>query len=287
MKTVLLLLAVLVFEDCPRSSHAEGLGRLAEVRSFAFAAGVENVHEEIGKLSRYDLVVVDGENVSSADVKAIQTSGTIVLAYLSVGTIEKGRSWYRLARKYRLDLWEDWGEWYADTSRQGFRDVITRRVAPLMLRRGFDGLFLDNVDMIETHRAQGAGMGLMVRSLSRLVHRRGKFLFTQNGTRSIRRIIRLIDGWNLEDVTSTYNFETEAYEKLDPESLKNQLELLRRVGEKHILTTASDYVAEGDPATTEESIRNACSAGAIPFVSDINLSRIPEQPLRCGVARQL
>ena len=48
-----------------------------------------------------------------------------MLAYLSVGTIERYRSWYRAARPYRLDLWGDWGEWYADTSKAGFRRLIS------------------------------------------------------------------------------------------------------------------------------------------------------------------
>lgn len=37
-----------------------------------------------------------------------------------------------------------------------------------------------------------------------------------------------------------------------------------------------------DGETERESIRNSCSAGALPFVSDINLDRIPPNPYECG-----
>jgi hypothetical protein len=61
----------------------------------------------------------------------------------------------------RLAAWRDWkGGWLADVSRPGFRRELARRIAPRLVRKGFDGLFLDNVDMIEQrrHRAQRAGM---------------------------------------------------------------------------------------------------------------------------------
>ncbi len=125
--------------------------RLGAVRSFALAIGDGALG---GRLDRrygdYDLVVLDGAEASSAKVAALRASGAIVLGYLSVGTIERYRWWYPAARRYRLERWGDWpDEHFADVSRPGYRRLIARRVAPRMLARGFDGLFLDNVDMID------------------------------------------------------------------------------------------------------------------------------------------
>ena len=73
-----------------------------------------------------------------------------MLAYLSVGTIEKWRGWFDDIKRYRLEPWQDWkDEWFADVSKPGLRRIIVRRIAPGILDKGFDGLFLDNVDMIE------------------------------------------------------------------------------------------------------------------------------------------
>jgi hypothetical protein len=46
--------------------------------------------------------------------------------------------------------------------------------------------------------------------------------------------------------------------------------------------TATDYTAPGDDAAVQESIANACAAAALPFVSDIGLTRLPASPLSCG-----
>jgi len=47
--------------------------------------------------------------------------------------------------------------------------------------------------------------------------------------------------------------------------------------------TATDYTRAGDAAAEEESVANACASGALPYVSDIELSarRLPDPPLVC------
>ena len=118
------------------------------------AGGPEQVADRLGG---FNLVVVDGELASAAEVAALRSGGATVLAYLSAGTIEKWRFWYPRLKRFRLGAWAAWkDEWFADVSRPRLRRTIVNRIAPEMLAKGFDGLFLDNVDMIETrnHTAQ-------------------------------------------------------------------------------------------------------------------------------------
>jgi endo-alpha-1,4-polygalactosaminidase (GH114 family) len=248
------------------------------VDSWAFAAGAPH---SVSSLARFDLVVVDGEATSRRQLRLLRQRGTLVLGYLSVGTIEPGRSWYRRARRYRLDRWEDFGEWYAKVSARGFRRLIAGHVAPRILAKGFDGLFLDNTDMVETHPRQRRRMHRLARALSRLVHRRGKLLFTQNGEDSIGPTLRLYDGWNREDVTSTYDFDRRRYVPVAPRAGRAALRALRRIARSGLLVTAIDYVRRGDRRGQDAAVQAACSAGALPFVSDIGLRRLPERPFQC------
>ncbi len=256
--------------------------RLAQVDSFAFAIGEGTLGGDYQRrLAPFDLVVVDGVEARRSQVRALRNRGKIVLAYVSVGTIERYRSWYRAARRYRLDLWGDWGEWYADTSKAGFRRLITRRVAPNMLRKGFDGLFLDNVDMIGDHPRQRRGMHRLVAALGRMVHRRDGYLFAQNGERVLGPMLPHLDGWNREDVTSTYDFEDERYERVPPADHRAALKALRRIGGRGKLVTATDYVRRGDSRTAAAAARAACGAGALPYASDIDLKRVPGKASPC------
>ena len=117
-----------------------------------------NAGDVADRLGDYDLVVVDGEEASAAEVVgASRRRAPIVLAYLSVGTIEKWRGWYDDLKRYRLAAWQDWkDEWFADVSKAGLRDALADEIAPEILDKGFDGLFLDNVDMIEPKKHKQA-----------------------------------------------------------------------------------------------------------------------------------
>ena len=256
--------------------------RLATVRSWALAIGSGDLAGDIGaRYAPFDLVVIDGEGATAAQVGALRAHGTIVLAYLDIGTIEPGRSWFPRAKAYRLDFWPDWGEWYANVDARPYRKLIVGRVAPSLLAKGFDGLFLDNVDMTETHAGQTPGMLALVRSLARLVHAHGRFLFSQNGEAVIGPMVPYLDGWNREDVSGTFDFGARRYVAVSPVDSAAARAALRRLHARGLLTLATDYVALGNEAATKRAIAAACAAGALPFVTNIDLTRIPRNAQRC------
>lgn len=258
--------------------------RLAGVQEFAFALGINpNSPEAATRLAPYDLVVIDGEQATPAAVAALRAQGSIVLGYLSVGTIEPYRSWYPKLKPYRLpQSFEEFDEFYADVSRKGFRRQIAGRIAPGILAKGYDGLFLDNTDMVEEFKRERGGMRKLVRRLSGLTRGRGGLLFSQNGERSIGPLLPFYDGWNREDVTSTYSFKRKRYVRTTPAQLSAAQAALRRISAAGLLVTTADYIAAGDTATEQLAVANACAAGAVPFVGDIGLRRLPAQPQACA-----
>lgn len=256
--------------------------RLAQVRTFAFAIGAGMLDGDLAaKFAGYDLVVADGEEIRADQVDALHAGGALVLGYLSVGTIERWRSWYPLVKRYRLDFWGDWGEWYAQVAQPGYRAVIAGTVAPALLAKGLDGLFLDNVDMIADHPRQRTGMYTLVASLSAIVRGGGGLLFAQNGEGVIDPLLPALDGWNREDVTWTYDFDGRRYRRVGARARRAATDALRRIGDAGLLVTATDYTKAANPAARDESVASACAAGAVPFVSDIGLSRLPVPPLSC------
>jgi cysteinyl-tRNA synthetase, unknown class len=278
---MLVVLVALTTVACVPGQGTRPVDRLTDARSFAFAIGGDAESLDATLLGRYGLVVVDGEGVTESVVDALHAEGSIVLAYVSVGTIESYRSWYDEASPYKLELWDDWGEWYADTSQAGFRDLITGTVVPPMLAKGVDGLFLDNVDMITDHEAQASGMYVLVEALGSMVHRDGRILFAQNGEEIVDPLLDVLDGWNREDVTSTYDFDTESYRRVPADDSRYALDALQRIRAAGVFTTATDYTASATSAIATESTANACAAGALSFVSNIGLTRIPATPATC------
>jgi hypothetical protein len=135
--------------------------------------------------------------------------------------------------------------------------------------------------MIETHPRQTRGMFLLIRTLSRLVRGQGKLLFSQNGQDSIGPVLRYYDGWNREDVTWTYDFDRRRYVRVSRREHARAVRGLRRISRAGLLVTATDYTARGDAAAEAESVSEACAAGALPFVSNIRLTRIPGAAYSC------
>ncbi|MGD0167340.1 MAG: endo alpha-1,4 polygalactosaminidase [Gaiellaceae bacterium] len=277
------LLATCTSAESAASVRSKSRVRLAAARSFAFAIGDGALSGNLRRRYRsFDLVIVDGENASARDVAAIHAGGnTILLAYLDAGTIERYRSWYASARRYRLDYWGEWGEWYANVNAAGFRSLLLKRVAPAMLAKGFDGLFLDNTDMTESHPAQKPGMWALVAGLSRLVHARGGLLMAQNGADVNWPLRRFYDGLNFEDVSFSYDFARHSYYRLGRAAVAASQAALRRFRRAGLKVTATDYLPAGDARDTSIAVHNACAAGALPYVSDIKLTRIPARPFVC------
>ena len=264
----------------------------AQPHTFAFAIGNGQLAggpaQVAERLGGFDLVVVDGEEATAGEVAALQAQSSAVLAYLSVGTIEKRRSWYPRLKPFRLGAWADWkDEWFADVLKRKLRRELVRRVARPTLAKGFDGLFLDNVDMVETrnHRRQRPGMRALVTRLAGLAHGEGKLLFTQNGAWGLRRLglVGLIDGWNREDVTWTYDFDRHRYVRTPARERRSALDELSAFAAEGKVVTATDYTRANDGRALRESVADSCSVGALPYVSDIGLTarRLPDPPLSC------
>jgi uncharacterized protein (TIGR01370 family) len=258
--------------------------------SFAFAIGngtLDGGAAAVGaRYAGFDLVVVDGEEAKAGEIEAIQSAGAEVLAYLSVGTVEKWRGWYGRLKPYRLQAWRDWkDEWYGDASKAGYRDELVSIARDEIIDKGFDGLFLDNTDMVESrsHREQRKGMAALVAQLDELVDADGLLLFTQNGAPgmlagygdAVDPLIDHFDGWNREDVTWTYDFDRRRYVRSRSGDREDALAELDEIGSAGLVTTATDYVELDDSSNGAEceSIFNAQGVDALGYVADIGLTK--------------
>ncbi len=278
---LLIVLALLLW---PAAAGADpGRAGLGELESWGFAIGSGTLKGDLTeRYAGYDLLVVDGQEARPKMVAELHEQGTVVLGYLSVGTIENYRPWYESLKPYRLAAWKDWeGEYYARVGARGYRRQVAGRIAPKLYDKGFDGLFLDNVDMIEVYRRQAAGMRKLVHALSRLVHSDGGLLFAQNGYSIIGPMLDELDGWNREDVTGTFDFDRRRYEVNGPGAIRRAQRELGSIGDAGLLTMATDYAARAGSAVEERAIANACEAEALPYVSDIGLRRTASPPLSC------
>lgn len=256
--------------------------RLQAAKTFVPALGITLNGTNIRRLAARDLVVVDGDDATSGQVQRLRAKGAIVLAYLSVGSVESWRSWFPLLKDYRLEELGDWdGERYTDVSRAEARDALADKIAPEVLAKGFDGLFLDNVDMVEDHAPQQPGMVELVKRLSDRVHAGGGVLMAQNADVSIDPFVSLLDAWNREDPTGTYDFERKKYQPTDEAGRRLARATIKKLRAAGLVVTTTDYFGSPTSAQAKRAIRIACKAGAVPFVGEITLAKVPAKAARC------
>ena len=80
---------------------------------------------EAKKVNPRPIIVIEPEDYKAEEVQAIRKKGYRVLAYLSLGTNEKGRSWYNTYNKYNLSRLEDWpDEYYVDVRRGAWQEHL-------------------------------------------------------------------------------------------------------------------------------------------------------------------
>lgn len=101
------------------------------------------------------IIVIEPDDYTKEQVQALRKKGYKVLAYLSVGTIEKERSWYKTYQKYKLKKLGDWpNEFYIDVRKSVWRRFLVDRAAALK-NKGFDGWWLDNIDVYSEYKSTG------------------------------------------------------------------------------------------------------------------------------------
>lgn len=109
--------------------------------------------KKLSKASENYILVIEPDDYTDAEVKAIKAKGYKLLGYLSVGTIEKERFWYSKYKAYRLQRLEDWpNEYYIDIREKAWQDFLIQRAKKLK-KIGYSGLWCDNLDVYEYNKS--------------------------------------------------------------------------------------------------------------------------------------
>ena len=100
------------------------------------------------------ILVLEPDDYTDTTIKKIKGKGYKVLGYISIGTIEKERSWYRTYKEYGLKKLEDWpNEVYADMKADAWQRFLLSR-AEAIKKKGFDGWWCDNLDVYEYYKSE-------------------------------------------------------------------------------------------------------------------------------------
>lgn len=165
--------------------------------------------------------------------------------------------------------------------------LVIEEMVPAILRRGFNGLFLDTLDNPpELERRDPVGNAGMTQAAARLVkalklHWPQVPIILNRGYELLDSVARDIDHVLGESVYADYDFETKTYGKVPEPLYKWQVETLQRaqMSNPALSVLTLDYWDPADRATIAEIYREQSANGFSPYVATIDLDRIVPPPV--------
>ena len=289
--------------------------RLGAVRSWAYQLqGAAGASLSLGPLvaSDFDLFVIDysrdGDDEGAftrSEIAALQASGRIVLAYMSIGEAESYRFYWDERWAPDGEPGDDAPGWVGPTNEawegnfkvryweDGWQRLILgapgqRGYLDRVIDAGFDGVYLDIIDgyeFLEPEREDAAA--LMATFVGRIAaHARlqrgvpGFLVFPQNGAAILdaldgeerERYLAAVDGIGAED--TFYFGDDDEDNALDVQ--QETLELLRIFRDRGLLVLAVDYLTDAQKAA--DFCARAAAEGFVPATAPRALDALSSQP---------
>jgi len=241
----------------------------------------------VGAFDRYGLLVLDSD--SHPELRPLGDRGKKLIGYLSVGEVENTRTHFNAVKAEGILLQENanWkGSFFVDVRDPRWTKRIVEKLIPEILRRGFDGVFLDTVDnaphleQLEAKRYRGmtAGMVSLIKTIRR--HFPGIKVIMNRGFEILPQVEQHVDMVLGESVFADYDFASKKYRLVAAQEYQQQVRLLkeakRRSPQLTILTL--DYWDPTDKAGIARIYREQRMNGFLPYVATLNLDRIVEEP---------
>ncbi len=115
-------------------------------KSYGVFLGIDP--DDIARTLDYDTIVIDAQYFSAKQIAELHASGHTVYSYINIGSVENFRSYYKDYEAYTIGAYENWDEErWVDVSKTVWQDFILKKLAPEILAKGVDGLFVDNADV--------------------------------------------------------------------------------------------------------------------------------------------
>lgn len=235
----------------------------------------------------YRVIVLD--SAYHPPLERLKDRGRIVLGYISIGEVEKHRPWFDEVRRWGILSEENpnWpGSYYVDVRDKRWVKMVVERLVPDLLRKGFDGVFLDTLDnpphLERTDPKRWAGMTKASAKLVKAIrHNWPKARIMLNRAYELLPDTAPVLDYALgESVYTTWNFTLERAELQPDESYRFQVQALQEAQKRNpaLSVMTLDYWDMNDVKMVRDIYALQRANGFSPYVSVVSLDRIFPEP---------
>ncbi|MFA6144212.1 MAG: endo alpha-1,4 polygalactosaminidase [Sulfurimonas sp.] len=255
---------------------------LSLVRYFALLFFTASLH------AQYPLLVYYG---CTYDVKYFERYKTVVLdpdlyrdvhglrsrsfAYLSLGEISNGRSYFNTVKKYQLieGRNEEWGSHHIKISDKRWEHLLLTVVIPPIIEAGYTGLFLDTVDSLLARKIPNNEIVGLIKAIKK---RYPTLKLMLNRGFEIADMVP-IDALLYESTISSYDFRSKKFSLFSYD--------FRFLPKQKIERYSVDYWNRDEPREMAKIYKIALAKGYQPLVTDISLNELPNVRLDVDKSR--
>ena len=236
---------------------------------------------------RYRLLVLEPHH--PRPIAPLRGPGSSLLGYVSLGEVERSRSYYR-----QLDAagalgpsnpnWPD--ARMLDLRHAAARRVVVDRIVPDVLALGYDGIFIDTMDSVETMERQDptANKGMIAAGAALIGELRARFpamrMMLNRGYAMLPDVAAKIDIVLGEAMASRWNFAAKRYELLSDSDWQWQADRLRAAKARNpaLVLATLDYWDPTAGAQIARLYARERAAGFRPYVATLALDRLIPEP---------
>ena len=227
--------------------------------------------KDIKKLKDYQTVIIDAEHFTKADITKLKKAGKTVYTYLSIGSLEDYRNYYKAYKHLAISKYDGWeGEEWVDVSDKAWQKLMLKR-AKEFKNKGVDGFFLDNADVYYQYKEPRIYKGLVkiltdIRKLNTKVIINGGDVFVSKYLKENKDLKKIADGVNQEVVFTTLVED----KKKGEEITRYYLNYLKKLSKKGIRIYLTEYIVEDNKDDgLEDKIADYCEKrGWDYYISD-------------------
>ena len=236
---------------------------------------------------RYQLLVLDSQD--HPNLQALKERGKTLLGYISLGEVEQYRSWFKAVQKEGILLKENryWkGSFSVDVRDKRWTKRVIEELVPKILRKGFDGLFLDTLDNPgDLERDDPVRFAGMVEAAAHLVKTlRRNYpeipIMMNRGYELLPQVAGDISMELGESVYADYDFEDGVNGYVEEDVYRQQLRWLKQAQQINPLLAVYtlDYWDPEDRAGIARIYAEQRRNGFLPYVATVELDRIVPEP---------
>jgi len=236
----------------------------------------------VEQLSRFNRVVVEAENVTPDERKSLLRNGVEVIAYVSLGEVNRTRFWFdEVKESWKRGENTAWNSVIVDLQNlEWHRYLLEKRLTPLW-NQGYQGFFLDTLDSYmrlfsaEAQAQQRRGLVTLIAEIYRRFP--GVKLVLNRGFEVMPEVFQYADGVVAESLFRRWNPVESRYLEV-PKADRDWLlfELQRVVKDYHLAVTVIDYLPSESVELTKQVAQKIDLLGFSPWVSVPELNSISQ-----------